>query len=137
MTSIQNGSYFWLKTNYRVYLCCLEFFSHGHKSCLCCDICAKSCDCDSYDVHRQKHYYKDFFCQSCYLWLLHSQAKFVGSAAALDCSAITYAYTWIGNAHSSRTIAYMRAIIKFLSYSSMILVSPDYSVDTKSQATPD
>ena len=27
MTSIQNGGYFWLKTNYRVYLCCLEFLS--------------------------------------------------------------------------------------------------------------
>ena len=23
----QNGGYFWLKTNYRVYLCCLEFLS--------------------------------------------------------------------------------------------------------------
>ena len=27
MTSIQNGGYFWLKTNYLVYLCCLEFLS--------------------------------------------------------------------------------------------------------------
>ena len=27
MTSIKNGGYFWLKTNYRVYLCCLEFLS--------------------------------------------------------------------------------------------------------------
>ena len=27
MTSIQNSGYFWLKTNYRVYLCCLEFLS--------------------------------------------------------------------------------------------------------------
>ena len=27
MTSIQNGDYFWLKTNYRVYLCCLDFLS--------------------------------------------------------------------------------------------------------------
>ena len=27
MTSIQNGGYFWLKKNYRVYLCCLEFLS--------------------------------------------------------------------------------------------------------------
>ena len=27
MTSIQNGGYFWLKTNYYVYLCCLEFLS--------------------------------------------------------------------------------------------------------------
>ena len=27
MTSIQNGGYFWLKTNNRVYLCCLEFLS--------------------------------------------------------------------------------------------------------------
>ena len=27
MTSIQNGGYFWLETNYRVYLCCLEFLS--------------------------------------------------------------------------------------------------------------
>ena len=27
MTSIQKGGYFWLKTNYRVYLCCLEFLS--------------------------------------------------------------------------------------------------------------
>ena len=27
MTTIQNGGYFWLKTNNRVYLCCLEFLS--------------------------------------------------------------------------------------------------------------
>ena len=27
MTSIQNGGYFWLKTNYRVYPCCLQFLS--------------------------------------------------------------------------------------------------------------
>ena len=27
MTSIQNGGYFWLKTNYCMYLCCLEFLS--------------------------------------------------------------------------------------------------------------
>ena len=27
MTSIKNGGYFWLKTNYRVYLCGLEFLS--------------------------------------------------------------------------------------------------------------
>ena len=27
MTPIQNGSYFWLKMNYRMYLCCLEFLS--------------------------------------------------------------------------------------------------------------
>ena len=66
--------------------------------------------------------------------------QITGSAAALNRSAIAYAYTWIGNAHSSHTIeiyAYTRAIIKSLSYRSMILVSPDYSVDAKSQATPD
>ena len=27
MTAIQNGGYFWLKTNYRVYLRCLGFLS--------------------------------------------------------------------------------------------------------------
>ena len=32
MTSNQNGGYFWLKTNYRVYLCCLEFLSGNNCS---------------------------------------------------------------------------------------------------------
>ena len=44
MTSIQNGGYFWLKTNYRVYLCCLEFLS--------------GINCPSFFLLRQQTYSK-------------------------------------------------------------------------------